>query len=268
MYDIALFLHSYNRWLVLFFMVAAVGHAWWRMYRQTEWTERDALPGTGFRMTANLQFLLGLALYLLPQGLARGAWRDLGAAMEVEELRFFGFEHPLAMFIAIGLINTGWQRSKEADSQKGKRRWAAGAYTIAALIILMMIPWWRPIARSLNLDSESDSRITDISQLEGEGDADNGKNIFRESIDGQPSCETCHTTDNSRRVGPGLGNIGTTAGERVSGQSAEQYLLSSIVEPGKYVVDGYSNIMPTKFGDVLSDQQLLDLIAYLLTLRE
>ena len=269
MYEVALFLHNTNRWLVVLFLLIAVGHAWWKMFRRTEWTNRDARPGLGLRIFANLQFLLGLTLFVLPQGLARGAWRDLGAALDVEELFFFGLIHPLAMFIAIGLINVGWQRAKTAETQQGKRRWSAGAFTVAALIIFMMIPWWRPMVRSLDFGSSSnDSRVTNISELEGEGNADKGKNIFRESVDGQPSCETCHTTDDSRRVGPGLGNIGNRAGERVEGQSAEQYLLTSIVDPGKYVVDGYSNIMPTKFGEVMSDQQLLDLIAYLLTLQE
>jgi mono/diheme cytochrome c family protein len=267
-YDIVLFLHNSNRWLVVLLLVVAVGHAWWKMIRQSDWTEQDKLPGAGLRVFANLQFVLGIIVYLLPQGIARGAWRDLGAAMEIDELRFFGFEHPFAMIVAVALINIGWHRAKDTDSRRAKRRWSAGAYTIAMILVVGVVPWWRPLLRDFNPGNEHNVAAVAFEDLSGEGSADRGEELFRESFDGLPSCETCHTINASRRVGPGLGNIGGVAGDRVGGESAEQYLLSSIVAPGTFVVDGYSNMMPSSFGDSLSDEQLLDLIAYLLTLKE
>jgi hypothetical protein len=59
--------------------------------------------------------------------------------------------------------------------------------------------------------------------------------------------------------------MGERAAERVAGQSAEEYLHESIVDPGAYVVEGFSNIMPPNSGEKFSDEELQDLIAYMLT---
>jgi mono/diheme cytochrome c family protein len=47
-------------------------------------------------------------------------------------------------------------------------------------------------------------------------------------------------------------------------ESGEAYLVSSILRPGDYVVETYSNIMPATFGNQLSLQDIADLIAYLM----
>jgi mono/diheme cytochrome c family protein len=58
------------------------------------------------------------------------------------------------------------------------------------------------------------------------------------------------------------------AGDMVSGQSAEEYLHESVVEPNAYVVEGFpANVMPTNYGSQLTDQQITDLVAYMLTLK-
>ncbi|MBI5667218.1 MAG: cytochrome c [Chloroflexi bacterium] len=82
------------------------------------------------------------------------------------------------------------------------------------------------------------------------------------------ACSTCHRADSEQRlVGPGLLNIGARAAQRVPGESALDYIRTSIVKPSAYVVDGYPDIMPKNWGKVFSDDELNDLIAYLLTLE-
>jgi hypothetical protein len=72
--------------------------------------------------------------------------------------------------------------------------------------------------------------------------------------------------DGTQSAGPSLQGVGSRAGQEVEGQSAEQYLRTSIVEPNAHVVEGYvQGVMPS-FQGVLTDQQLNDLVAYLLTL--
>ncbi len=100
----------------------------------------------------------------------------------------------------------------------------------------------------------------------GTGDADQGARLFDQPIGDLPSCSTCHALDESRVVGPGLGDVAERAGQNVAGQSAEAYLRESIVEPGAYVVEGYMDVMPHGYGDQMNDVQLRDLVAYLLTL--
>lgn len=99
------------------------------------------------------------------------------------------------------------------------------------------------------------------------GDAERGAQLFSEPIGYLPSCSTCHALDESRVVGPGLGRVAERAEQRAGDQTASEYLRESIVDPSAYVVEGYPDVMPHGYGEQLDNSQLLDLIAYLLTLR-
>jgi nitric oxide reductase subunit C len=104
----------------------------------------------------------------------------------------------------------------------------------------------------------------------GAGDAAAGQEVFNQSLVGtQPGCMTCHSLEAGvALVGPSLANVGAEAGSRVSGQSAEAYLRQSILAPNEHVVDGYTaGIMPQGYGDELSEEQLNDLVAFLLSLQ-
>lgn len=83
------------------------------------------------------------------------------------------------------------------------------------------------------------------------------------------NCASCHrVAGDEKLVGPSLANIAVRAGERVQGLSAEDYLYESIVDPDKYVVDGYKKgTMQQNFASRLSAAELDYLVAYLLTLK-
>jgi cytochrome c2 len=100
-------------------------------------------------------------------------------------------------------------------------------------------------------------------------DWSNGKQLFNTF---QPAagiaCATCHRVDTDERlVGPGLLNVGIRAQARVAGLSAVEYLHQSIVSPSAYVVEGYADLMPKNWAQVFSENQITDLIAYLLSLE-
>lgn len=103
------------------------------------------------------------------------------------------------------------------------------------------------------------------------GDPENGDALFHQM---RPevgyACATCHRVDSEEQlVGPGLLGIPQRAATRVEGQSAVEYLHNSIVNPGDYVVEGYpDNLMPRVYGELFSEEQINDLVAYLLTLEE
>ncbi|MGD2058429.1 MAG: cytochrome c oxidase subunit II [Anaerolineales bacterium] len=82
-------------------------------------------------------------------------------------------------------------------------------------------------------------------------------------------CAACHVLDDANAggiVGPSLNGIGDRAGARVDGVEAAEYIRSSIVDTDAYVVEGYPpGVMPTDFGERMSDEELNGLVEYLLT---
>jgi len=83
------------------------------------------------------------------------------------------------------------------------------------------------------------------------------------------ACATCHhVVSDDRLIGPGLLTISTRASTRVDGLSVEAYIYESIVEPSAYVVAEYPDLlMPPNWAEIYSDDDIYDIIAYLLTLN-
>lgn len=82
------------------------------------------------------------------------------------------------------------------------------------------------------------------------------------------SCANCHAVEGETvLVGPSLAGIAERAAERVEGQDAHDYIYQSIVNPNDYVVDGFNeNLMPGTYADLFSDEELEQIIQYLLNL--
>jgi nitric oxide reductase subunit C len=82
-------------------------------------------------------------------------------------------------------------------------------------------------------------------------------------------CTACHSLQEGVvQVGPSWYNVAEHALTRVEGQSPALYLYTSITQPNAYLVEGFQpNLMPLIYKDTLSDEQLANIIAYLLTLR-
>lgn len=113
----------------------------------------------------------------------------------------------------------------------------------------------------------------DITKELPEGDPVNG-----EALGISLGCTACHV---AAQIGPawlaqdGQPGVGSRAEQRFqdpeySGNATtpEQYLFESIVNPNDYIVSGYAaNIMPNNYASQLTDQDMADLIAYLLSLK-
>lgn len=97
------------------------------------------------------------------------------------------------------------------------------------------------------------------------GNPASGERLYYERINGMPRCSECHSLDGTPNIGPTLQGFKDIAASRVEGLSAGEYSLQSIVRPWAYIVDGYNNIMPNRYTHAMTDQQLADLIAFMLT---
>jgi len=90
------------------------------------------------------------------------------------------------------------------------------------------------------------------------------------------ACSGCHVLDDlgwAGITGPALNGIADRAGERVSGQTAEEYIANSLWNPGDYLVPGYQNLMPVHGPDQpgatqMSAEELYSIVAYLCTQGE
>lgn len=83
-------------------------------------------------------------------------------------------------------------------------------------------------------------------------------------------CASCHSLmpDSGGLPGPSLFGIADRAWYRVIGQSAEQYIRISILDPSDYIVEGYADVMPKNFGEILSSDEINDLVIFMLMLED
>jgi mono/diheme cytochrome c family protein len=106
------------------------------------------------------------------------------------------------------------------------------------------------------------------------GDAERGRQIFDGTTvirnGDTPTCASCHAAavDEVPMLGLNLSNIGARAERRVEGMSAADYLRESIVFPDAQLMGGWQEgIMYRGYAQDLTEQQIEDLVAYMLTLR-
>ena len=102
------------------------------------------------------------------------------------------------------------------------------------------------------------------------GDPEAGRKLFLKGAPGvNTGCRICHSLEpGARLVGPALAGVATSAAARVPGLSAQEYLHQSIVDPDAYVVDGFpKGQMLRDTAQRLTEEQIRDLVAFLMTLR-
>src|SRR4051794_20689843 len=103
MYNAALALHSWLRWVVLLAGLLAVARAIAGRSSGRPWSRADDLVSAIFIGILDLQMLLGLIMYFAMSPITRADMEDIGAAMANTGLRFWTIEHPFGMIVAIAL---------------------------------------------------------------------------------------------------------------------------------------------------------------------
>jgi mono/diheme cytochrome c family protein len=121
---------------------------------------------------------------------------------------------------------------------------------------------------------------SDVNKQLPAGNAAHGEQIFnqqaKQASGTNAPCMACHSlVPNEVKTGPSLAGVATRAASREPGKTAEQYIRESIQQPNAYIVPDNpafkgangKSLMPEGLGNLMSDQDLADLVAYLLTLK-
>ncbi len=104
------------------------------------------------------------------------------------------------------------------------------------------------------------------------GDPEQGETLYQQRVlgrNGAPGCVTCHSlVEDVVLVGPSHYGLAERAAQIAPDQSAEIYLWQSVVQPDAHVTEGFlADDMYGQYATELEVQQVVDLVAYMLTLR-
>ena len=84
-------------------------------------------------------------------------------------------------------------------------------------------------------------------------------------------CIGCHSLDGTIVVGPSWLNLYGRQEQLDDGTSVradEDYIRHSILYPGDQIVKGFQNLMPANYGEILSENDIEDLIAFIKTIKD
>jgi len=107
-----------------------------------------------------------------------------------------------------------------------------------------------------------------LSRAQSVGDITAGETLFNSTVEltgPDYACSVCHTLDGVNGRSPSLAGISAVAGDRVDGVSDVEYLRESILDPAASEVDEWASVMPRTYSESLSEEQVNNLIAFLLT---
>lgn len=140
LYTPLLYLHSWNRWIVLIsaLVLVAMGIAGW-MRGSNDATLLKKLSVI-FIISLDIQFLTGLVLFFVAPT-SHAFLGDTAAGMGDSVLRFWGLEHPFGMFLGLVFAHVGRARIRRAETAAGASRAAAIWIGLGLVFMLATIPW-------------------------------------------------------------------------------------------------------------------------------
>jgi cytochrome c len=131
----------------------------------------------------------------------------------------------------------------------------------AALFVIDSVNYQDTVQGDVPAETLTETTYLDqVAPLLAQADPANGDALLT-----QFDCAACHRAGAENSIAPSFTGIAARAGEQRPPLTAEAYLYESITHPQAHVVEGFVGAMPQDFALRLSDQQLGDIIAYLLT---
>ena len=141
MYSAFLLIHSLLRWVVVIAGLVTLARAISGITGRRNWLAGDAAAVRWFSIALDVQFVIGLLLYVWLSPFIRDAWADMAATMRNAPLRFFAVEHLIGMLIGIALAHVGKSKIGKAADAAQKHKLALIFFGLAMVVILLSIPW-------------------------------------------------------------------------------------------------------------------------------
>jgi len=154
MYSAFLGIHNYARWIVVLAGLLVLARAISGVTGRRAWLPADSAAVRLFSISLDLQFVIGLLLYVWLSPFIRDAWADMAATMRNAPLRFFAVEHLTGMIIGIALAHVGKSKIGKAVDAASKHKLALIFFGLAMVVIMLSIPWpgtpgGRPLLRGV-----------------------------------------------------------------------------------------------------------------------
>ncbi len=131
---------------------------------------------------------------------------------------------------------------------------------VAAVAFFVVLITFNPAATGQQATPAAVTRYTEVTdRLMAIGDPTRAPALLE-----RYACTACHLLG-GERVAPGWANIVELAPQRRPPLTAAEYIYEAIVHPAVHLVEGYPASMPQDYETRLSEQELADILVYLLT---
>ncbi|MBE9524989.1 MAG: hypothetical protein IMY76_07805 [Chloroflexi bacterium] len=130
MSDVVLPVHNVLRWAILGLLIIIILRSYFGWLKKVSWSQQDKNLGLILTITLDLQLAFGFLLTF------DRLWGAGGRIL---------MEHIVPMVIAVGLAHAGKILAGKATESIAKFRRAALFYSLVLIIILVSIPWYRPL---------------------------------------------------------------------------------------------------------------------------
>ena len=140
LYTITLFLHSWNRWIIMVAGLLLIASAIKGLTGKSGYSLSQRRLSLIFISSLHIQLLVGLLMYFFFSPITAEALSNFGAAMKNPVLRFWSVEHAFVNILAIGLAQTGSIIVKRKTNDNAKQKSTLIWTGVAMLLILAMIP--------------------------------------------------------------------------------------------------------------------------------
>ena len=127
-------IHNYLRWIVLIILLFTLYRAYVGWVQNKSWSNLDDKLGLVFTSAMDTQFLLGLLVY---------------GVLKFSVTPRILTEHIIPMIAAVIITHIGRSRSKNASRDQSKHKQSAIWFSVSLLIVVLSIPWYRPLLRGL-----------------------------------------------------------------------------------------------------------------------